>query len=276
MAISLCSEQNNSAPDFDSSHSSDVTLKESVFHGTAAFPAALHSIVYHGSLIGGRDGSLFDTRYVMPFLSDHQLREILLDPAKDAAAISCIHTAWQALAKEEPDYPLTLRYQLSLLSFLLLAHQTETMPADAFSPVREVRTQMMLAFVHRHFAEPIHLNDIAAAASISINEALRCSRQVIGLSPMQYLRKYRLSHAARLIAETNDAISIIAAQCGIPDSSYFAKSFREQYQMTPKEYRATYNGIVICPLARPHHAHSCTPRQYPVSRAEKIHLSKTA
>ena len=219
MAISLCSEQNNSAPDFDSSHSSDVTLKESVFHGTAAFPAALHSIVYHGSLIGGRDGSLFDTRYVMPFLSDHQLREILLDPAKDAAAISCIHTAWQALAKEEPDYPLTLRYQLSLLSFLLLAHQTETMPADAFSPVREVRTQMMLAFVHRHFAEPIHLNDIAAAASISI----------------------------------------IAAQCGIPDSSYFAKSFREQYQMTPKEYRA-----------------SCTPRQYPVSRAEKIHLSKNA
>jgi len=304
MALSLCSVQGDAPAKTDHSHPAALSLKETIFHGTATFPAAaydddiaaqdvlwhwheefetgiitagsvrvsiahhtavlakgdgffinsgilhamenacpgqpaaLRSIVYHGSLVGGAAGSVYDTHYVLPLLKS-SLRELILHPwcEDDAPMLACIRAAWRAMADDDGDFPLTVRDELSRLSALLIAQLNNAPVQNGVSPVQEERAQVMLAFLHRHYGESVTLADIAAAASVSVNEALRCAKQVLGLSPIQYLKKYRLARAAQQLRETTSPIADIASACGFPDGSYFAKSFREIYGVPPKAYR---------------------------------------
>ena len=58
-----------------------------------------------------------------------------------------------------------------------------------------------------------------------------------GLTLKQYIISYRLKLACRMLAAGNRSIADIAEDCGFTDSSYFAKTFRHQFGITPKEYR---------------------------------------
>ena len=49
--------------------------------------------------------------------------------------------------------------------------------------------------------------------------------------------EYRLQQAAYLLLHTENTVQQIGECCGFEDNSYFAKSFRAMYQMTPTEYR---------------------------------------
>ena len=81
------------------------------------------------------------------------------------------------------------------------------------------------------------VEQIAASASISPSECLRCFHDMIGTTPNQYLRGQRLQRAAELLCGTTLQVTAIAAQCGFEDSSYFARSFRQLYGCGPTEFR---------------------------------------
>ncbi len=59
----------------------------------------------------------------------------------------------------------------------------------------------------------------------------------MSISPIQYLREYRLQKAAELLLVTDDKIKTIALNCGFNDMSYFTKSFKEFKGMLPGDYR---------------------------------------
>jgi AraC-like DNA-binding protein len=67
-----------------------------------------------------------------------------------------------------------------------------------------------------------------------INEALH---ECAGLTPADFINQYRIRHAARLLATTNDPIGLIIEQSGITNRATFSRLFREHYSMTPSEYR---------------------------------------
>ena len=99
------------------------------------------------------------------------------------------------------------------------------------------RIKTMLQFVQTHYAEDLTVEQIAASASISPSECLRCFHDMIGTTPNQYLRGQRLQRAAELLCGTTLQVTAIAAQCGFEDSSYFARSFRQLYGCGPTEFR---------------------------------------
>ncbi len=49
--------------------------------------------------------------------------------------------------------------------------------------------------------------------------------------------EYRLSKAAELLRETDEPVSVIAAETGFNHLSYFGKCFREKTGLSPSEYR---------------------------------------
>ena len=95
----------------------------------------------------------------------------------------------------------------------------------------------MLSWVHSHFDAELSTASIAASASISESECLRCFRRTIGTTPIQYLKQYRLQQAAKQLTETDRKVSDIAAGCGFQDMSYFTRGFREAMGCVPTEYR---------------------------------------
>ena len=58
-----------------------------------------------------------------------------------------------------------------------------------------------------------------------------------GITLHQYVIAYRIKYAKSLLRYTDKPIADIADETGFTDASYFTKSFKSQFGMTPKEYR---------------------------------------
>lgn len=58
-----------------------------------------------------------------------------------------------------------------------------------------------------------------------------------GITLHQYVIQYRIKYALSMLRYTDKSIADIADETGFTDASYFTKSFKAQFGMTPKEYR---------------------------------------
>jgi AraC-like DNA-binding protein len=60
-----------------------------------------------------------------------------------------------------------------------------------------------------------------------------------GCSPNKFIRIIRLNNAKELLQKTSNSIASIAMDCGYSDPGYFARVFKQEYQVTPQEWRGS-------------------------------------
>jgi AraC-like DNA-binding protein len=103
--------------------------------------------------------------------------------------------------------------------------------------LRAVRLTAVLSILERRFLEPdFSAQKLAAAAGLSeryVNELL----YEAGASFTARLNELRLRKAAELLTLTQRRISDIAFECGFNDLSYFNRSFRRRFGLTPTAAR---------------------------------------
>ena len=100
------------------------------------------------------------------------------------------------------------------------------------------RVKQAMVYIQEHFMEPITLNDIAEAILVSKSECCRCFKRATGLSPFEYLMKYRITESAKYMhRKSHESISEIAGAVGFNNTSYFNKVFKKFMGCTPTEYR---------------------------------------
>ena len=77
------------------------------------------------------------------------------------------------------------------------------------------------------------------AMSVGVSEDYlgRIFLQELGLSPMEYLNRYRIKEAKVLLNHTCASITEIADQVGFDDPAYFSRAFRKQVGISPRAYR---------------------------------------
>lgn len=204
--------------------------------------AIFKSITFNGSVIGGDHSSVFWQKYLKPILDAVNLRSMILPVGSEhhAAIISLFSEIWELVAQEPDYYEILVRNGLSNLFCVLLQIQAKTneQPSQNTYGLRlEKRLHQMLDYIHVHYSERITLDNLANTAAISKTEVMRCFKSITGKSPIRYLMEYRLQQAAYLLLNTENTIQQIGECCGFEDNSYFAKSFRVAYQVTPTEYR---------------------------------------
>ncbi len=199
-----------------------------------------HSLVFHPRLVGGSLDSVFYQNYILPLTENHQLEGIHLTPgiSWQKEALQAIEDTWQAGVSEPFGYEFRMRSCLSELVLLLTGNVSRSRQVLSPKAIRDgERIKTMLQYIHDHCAEPLDTRSIAASASLSESECLRCFRSAIGTTPIQYVRQYRISQAAQLLTTTDDRIADIAERCGFGDVSYFTKTFREIKGCAPMQYR---------------------------------------
>jgi DNA-binding response OmpR family regulator len=62
---------------------------------------------------------------------------------------------------------------------------------------------------------------------------------ITGCSPNKFIRILRLKKAVELLPDTSKSIGSIALDCGYNDPGYFARVFRQEFNMTPQEWRTS-------------------------------------
>jgi AraC family cel operon transcriptional repressor len=75
----------------------------------------------------------------------------------------------------------------------------------------------------------------------------RTMRKVTGQSPSEFINSMRMNYAARALTTDNEPVSLIAADCGIPNMAHFHKLFRAHHNKTPLQYRQQFQRNVIQP-----------------------------
>jgi AraC-like DNA-binding protein len=86
--------------------------------------------------------------------------------------------------------------------------------------------------------EQVTLTDLAREAAMSPYHFLRTFREVVGMTPYQYVLRTRLHRAAVLLRRSSAPISTIAFDAGFNDLSTFNRRFRRLMGSSPRAYRA--------------------------------------
>lgn len=93
--------------------------------------------------------------------------------------------------------------------------------------------------IDNHIAElDFSIDNIAETMFMSRSSFYRKIKSITGMSPNDYLKVFRLNKAAELLLEDNHSISEICDQVAFSSSSYFAKCFKAQFGVLPKDYAA--------------------------------------
>jgi AraC-like DNA-binding protein len=87
------------------------------------------------------------------------------------------------------------------------------------------------------YAEPLGVDDLAAAAGLSRAHFSREFRAAFGTSPHAYLLTRRLERAAALLRSTDRSVAEICLAVGLQGLGSFTTSFKRAYGITPTAYR---------------------------------------
>lgn len=82
----------------------------------------------------------------------------------------------------------------------------------------------------------VSVEKISEQLAVSRVHLYRKVKEISGLTPVDYLRNFRLAKAVCLLGQRRYSISEIAYQTGFSSPAYFTKCFRDVFNMTPSEY----------------------------------------
>ena len=94
-----------------------------------------------------------------------------------------------------------------------------------------------MAYIHRRYSEPITREEIASHIGISADYLTDCFRQELGITPITYIRRYRIRQACELLRTSDQSITQIAMAAGFSDSAHFTRTFQREMKMTPRAFR---------------------------------------
>ncbi len=106
-------------------------------------------------------------------------------------------------------------------------------------PHRDKDKSAILHFMATQYASSeLTLDAMTATIGVSRTKSNDILKAELGFTFTGYLNKLRLTEAARLLAETEEAnIAEIAYSVGYKNVSYFNKLFKEEYNCTPKTFK---------------------------------------
>ncbi|MHC1691601.1 MAG: helix-turn-helix domain-containing protein [Sphaerochaetaceae bacterium] len=94
-----------------------------------------------------------------------------------------------------------------------------------------------LLYLEQHAAGPVSRWKIADSVNVSEDYLTRVFRKELGMSPWEYLNRYRIQLACDLLIRTNLSLNEISFKTGFQDQAYFCRVFKKLKGCTPSELR---------------------------------------
>ena len=100
--------------------------------------------------------------------------------------------------------------------------------------------QQACDFIANNYTRHITIEDIASHANVSRSQLYRVFIKHISVSPLQYLREFRLREACNIIQQDPESIKNIAYTVGFENPLYFSTLFKRMTGETPSEYISSH------------------------------------
>lgn len=126
---------------------------------------------------------------------------------------------------------------------ILISEKTVVVPPEADlggASTAEI-VEKVCKLIRENLAQDLQRDELAAMVHVSPGYLGRIFKKETGLSLSDYITRKRMNMAKQLLSKTSLSITAISSRVGISYSSYFTKIFKEQFGITPQEYRQTTN-----------------------------------
>lgn len=112
----------------------------------------------------------------------------------------------------------------------------------SIEPQKDKEKGALLRLMATEYADPdLSLESVTLALGINRTKVNEILKEELGMTFTAYLNKLRLTEAARLLAENEEAnVSEIAYLVGYNNASYFNKLFKNEYGCTPKTFKTLH------------------------------------
>ncbi|KAA3636030.1 MAG: AraC family transcriptional regulator [Bacteroidetes bacterium] len=128
---------------------------------------------------------------------------------------------------------LKLKELILLLSKTEYAVQVHDILSTLFSP----QTYEFKEIINANIYSDLSVEQLAGLTNRSLSSFKREFKKVFNASPASYLKSKKLEKAAELLLTTDIQISHIAYDCGFADQAHFSKSFKQEFGISPSNYR---------------------------------------
>ncbi|MDE5932900.1 MAG: AraC family transcriptional regulator [Lachnospiraceae bacterium] len=194
--------------------------------------------IFDVSLLAGEQGSRIHEKYIAPIITAPQLEMIALFPEnpEQEKILKLIRSAFH-FSDKAFGYEIKMREALSEIWLMLFEQARPILAKNGGPDKNNDKIKLMMAYIHEHYPEKISIPELAAAAYMSERECFRVFHDCLHMTPVEYMKSYRLQAACRMLAYGQAPVTDISHACGLGSSSYFGKVFREYAHCTPTEYR---------------------------------------
>lgn len=112
----------------------------------------------------------------------------------------------------------------------------------SFQPQKDVADKIKSVY-DLYFTEHKQLKEELQKLGLSRNRITQLFQLEYKMTPVEYINALRISHAKKMLVNTQDSILQIALQSGFESLSTFYSHFRRFTGVSPMEYRETVNKI---------------------------------
>ena len=135
-----------------------------------------------------------------------------------------------------------LGYQVAIKGYLFQIVFLIMTQAKSDSNVKQSRKSLdkiktILSYIAENYSESISVEDMARLCFYSKSYFMKFFKENMGAGFISYLNDYRLEVAAKMLLASDSNVLDVAVACGFDNLSYFNRSFKKKYGVTPGKYR---------------------------------------
>ncbi len=221
--------------------------KGSVFYDTREYLMNKHDLIiinaneYHATY----SGFFYCMRISPSFFTD-----VYFDNSKFARYIKrdeAIKKSFYSIRQEskfrKPGFDMEIKSLVyHLMSYLLRNYNADSVKKsyEAIQNSKENIMDDILTYIASNCHEKLTTSTLANRFYLSEHYFCSFFKQHTGMTPVEYINKFRIEKACTLLKNTRQSITDIALAVGFYDSNYFSRIFKKHIGATPREYKKSH------------------------------------
>ena len=192
-----------------------------------------YAITVHFSFLSSLENDRIQQKYVLPIFLQNQKYPYHITPSmdKNQQILSRLQTIKETYIYEKPGYELLIKSQLFEIFYLLEQYVYENNKKQCNQQMKfchnSSTVKIILAYIQKNYKNRITLKDMADHLNMNTAYFCRLFHKNFGIPPIEFLNRYRVSEAIRLIEMTEKRITDISYITGFPNVNRFLDTFKK-------------------------------------------------
>ena len=196
-----------------------------------------YNILFKLSLLENDEEGYMFKKYFEPLIIENQLIHYLPSGCElNDEVYPIINRLLVSREKKYLNQELVIKAHLFMLIEKLQFAIKKDFPSSWNAP-QISRLKPVLTMISEKYAQDITVDDAANLCAMSQTYFMKFFKKMTGMTFVEYLTSVRMEQAQRLLKTSSDSVSQIAEECGFHNFSYFIRSFKKHFGVTPNQAR---------------------------------------